>query len=75
MKTIAALAILSCLVMGLAAAVIGAFASATNFLVGIQLYVFLAALFVAGTLILWGFFPWIAVACSLLAGFERGDND
>ena len=54
---------------------VGGLASSSRWLVSAELYVALAALFLLGTALLWGFFLWIVVACTILAGSERDDGE
>ena len=74
MKTIAALAILSLLLMGFATMVIGGFASSSRLLSGGELYGFLVAFFALGLMGLWSFLLWVAVACKILLWSDREDD-
>ena len=74
MKTIAALAIRSLLLMGFATMVIGGFASSSRLLSGGELYGLLVAFFALGLMGLWSFLLWVAVACKILLWFDR-END
>ena len=69
MKTIVALATLSFLIMG--------FALSFRLLSGGGLYGLLIAFFAAGTIVLWSFLLWIAVACKILlwSDGENGETD
>ena len=77
MKTITVLATLSLLIMGFATLVIGGFALSFRLLSGGELHGLLVVFFAAGTVVLWSFLLWIAVACKILlwSDGENGETD
>ena len=54
---------------------VGSLAASSRLLVSTEIYVALAAMFLLGMVLLWGFLLWAAVACTILGGSEPNDPE